>query len=116
MFPMKKPGMDAKKPLMFDDPADDVGKPPHAEPEGDEMDLSAVMGEDITQGEQEPLVEENQLGSALEGAGYNASEDQLARIEAILKEPAKPAGQPAGMPGADKGPSAGKVPAALPPL
>lgn len=115
MFPPKKPGMDKNKPLMLgDDPADDVGKPPHAEPDGDEGGLASLMGEDITQAGDEPLVDENPLKGALDEAGFDASEDQLARIEAILKEPSKPAMDKSAKPMAGK-PSVGTVPGGLPP-
>jgi hypothetical protein len=88
-FPMKK------KP-MFDNPADEKAGMPHAEPEGDESYIDDIMSQDINESPQgsDDVLGGSKLESALQDAGFNATPEQLAQIEQILAQPAKPEAKP----------------------
>jgi hypothetical protein len=107
----KKPiGLAKDKPLMLDDPADDMGAVPHAEPEGDESQIDDIMGQDIMGGGEGDMMGQDPLAEALTMAGFEVDPDKLAQIQAILTAPPK---------GPDVAPGIGAMgagaPAAIPP-
>lgn len=96
----------AKKPLMIDDPSDDMGAP-HAEPEGDESYINDIMGKDIMKGAPEAEDMGEPLEMLLVDAGYKVSPEQLDQIKAII-------GSPMGAKGPVKAPGAGAAGGAVP--
>lgn len=75
-----------KKPMM-DNPADEMTKGPHAEPDEDETYLDdAMMGGGA--GEDNIFANEDPLESMLLDMGYKITPDQLNQIKAILQKPA----------------------------
>jgi hypothetical protein len=109
-FKKKAPvGLDKSKPLMIDDPADEMAGSTAAEPDGDESYIDGIMGQDMMGGEGD-MGAQDPLAEALTTAGFEVDPDKLAQIQAILTAPAK---------GPDVAAGLGKVgagaPAAIPP-
>jgi hypothetical protein len=73
---------------MFAGQQDEMTKGPHSEPD---EDIDSIMSQDITSPEDNPDdlfgSDGSPLASALEGAGYNATPEQLTQIESILGKP-----------------------------
>jgi len=106
-----------KKPnfsLGGDPNKDDIGKPPHAEPDFGDEELDGIMSQDITApapgGSEDVLGGGDPLESALTDAGFKVTPEQLTQIQAILKPVAAPK---APMMGAGKPPMGGAVPGAM---
>jgi hypothetical protein len=106
VFPMGAKAPMSKKPKfdMGGDPnADDIGQPPHGEPDMDDEEIDGIMGQDMMnpgeEGSEDVLGAGNPLESALAEAGFpGVTPEQLTQIEAILKPvgaPKAPIGKPA---------------------